>query len=264
MDIRSIHLSLNNLIDNDYPPPDGLIHSKRRFQFSLVQLENSTYRVCIDREDNVHIVTGSLILATPLQTQWIWETMPRSSNWARRLFFNIDINDGYSIDLFYEFPIMLDNEVTQQIIPLLAQIADTQDVFARKIVCYQIAKLLFSRAKPRKHPANPKIIQILRYIHNHYAHALNVPLLAETHQISQSGLYALFKQYCHTSPIAYINSYRLEEAAKLLINTDLSVSQIGEIVGFENFSYFCRCFRKTFFTTPSQYRKAKQQTGVRL
>nr|WP_253285006.1 helix-turn-helix transcriptional regulator [Pseudoflavonifractor sp. MSJ-30] len=69
----------------------------------------------------------------------------------------------------------------------------------------------------------------------------------------------LFRQYLHTSPIDYLISYRLKQAAKLLTTTRGSVSAIAEQTGFENVGYFCRKFKAVFSQTPSQYRRESQE-----
>ena len=53
----------------------------------------------------------------------------------------------------------------------------------------------------------------------------------------------------------HINFLRIEQASRLLRETDRAVMDIALSVGFENFSYFIKRFREVFGCTPSQYRK---------
>lgn len=53
---------------------------------------------------------------------------------------------------------------------------------------------------------------------------------------------------------AYLNSYRLTMAARLLLQSDDTVLLIASKVGFDNLSYFNRAFKKQFGMTPSAYR----------
>ena len=64
----------------------------------------------------------------------------------------------------------------------------------------------------------------------------------------------LFKQYTGKTPIEYLNNYRIEQAAKLLIETNDSITDIAFDCGFENTSYFIRKFKAQKSATPKQYR----------
>ena len=48
---------------------------------------------------------------------------------------------------------------------------------------------------------------------------------------------------------------RIEQAARLLRETDLPVMEVGFSVGFDNFSYFIKRFRSVYGVSPSHYRK---------
>jgi len=64
-----------------------------------------------------------------------------------------------------------------------------------------------------------------------------------------------FKETMGMSFIQYLNDYRLEVAAKLLTTTSDDIIDISVNTGFENLSYFNRCFKKKYGTTPGRYRK---------
>lgn len=52
-----------------------------------------------------------------------------------------------------------------------------------------------------------------------------------------------------------LHNLRMDRAAKLLLDTDAPISQVGEMVGMPDSSYFCRRFRRHFHNTPARYRK---------
>ena len=101
--------------------------------------------------------------------------------------------------------------------------------------------------------------RMMQYVHTHYADKVTLEELAGEVSISKSSAMKLFRQYLHTSPIDYLISYRLKQAAKLLTTTRGSVSAIAEQTGFENVGYFCRKFKAVFSQTPSQYRRESQE-----
>lgn len=107
--------------------------------------------------------------------------------------------------------------------------------------------------------AQTQLQRMMQYVHTHYAGKVTLEELAGEVSISKSSAMKLFRQYMHTSPIDYLISYRLKQAAKLLTTTRGSVSAIAEQTGFENVGYFCRKFKAVFSQTPSQYRRESQE-----
>ena len=65
----------------------------------------------------------------------------------------------------------------------------------------------------------------------------------------------LFKKQTGQTLISYITAQRMNYAAKLLLNTDLSVVRIANETGYDNHSFFTQKFRDYFNTTPTAYRK---------
>ena len=53
----------------------------------------------------------------------------------------------------------------------------------------------------------------------------------------------------------YLQSIRLEQAKRMLIETDLTISEIAEQTGYHNKGYFYRIFTKKYNMTPGEYRK---------
>lgn len=100
-----------------------------------------------------------------------------------------------------------------------------------------------------------KLQIMMQYIHKNYPHQISLDELAETVNLSKSSVLNIFQKNIHTSPIDYLIHYRLKRAAKLLVTTRISVSEIARETGFENIGYFCRKFKEVFQMTPGEYRK---------
>ena len=66
---------------------------------------------------------------------------------------------------------------------------------------------------------------------------------------------AFFKQMTDQSPFEYLTNYRIERAARKLINTDLSVTAIAFECGFNSSNYFTTVFKKHTGTTPLKFRR---------
>ena len=78
--------------------------------------------------------------------------------------------------------------------------------------------------------------------------------LAELAHLSVSALERRFKKHLAKTPNQFINEVRLENARKLLIETQLPISQVAYQCGFSAPSYFSKQFRRLFGEIPSQMR----------
>lgn len=99
------------------------------------------------------------------------------------------------------------------------------------------------------------LIDMITYMHNHYSEKITIEQLASIAKTSPSGCFRMFKQYTSTSPIAYLNDYRLRVAALALKSTTKSITDIASDCGFENQSYFTLLFKKKYNISPLKYRK---------
>ena len=81
----------------------------------------------------------------------------------------------------------------------------------------------------------------------------NVQMLVERLNISRSGLFAKVKAITDTTPNEMIQIIRLRKAARLLKTKQYRVSEVAYQVGFNNPSYFSKCFQKQFGVKPGEY-----------
>ena len=95
----------------------------------------------------------------------------------------------------------------------------------------------------------------INYIQANYNKQLTVNEIAKHVGLSPSHFMSVFKQHTKLTCIKYINSYRLNIAETILKETDESVLQIAQDCGFNNLSLFNREFKKSYFSTPTQYRR---------
>ena len=105
-------------------------------------------------------------------------------------------------------------------------------------------------------PSLEKLKMILKYVENHFQERITIQDMASCCDYSQSHFMKYFKNAMGMSFIDYLNDYRLTMAAKLLLASDSTVLSVSQEAGFENLSYFNRCFKKKYGQTPSAYRKA--------
>lgn len=94
----------------------------------------------------------------------------------------------------------------------------------------------------------------IEHIKTHYVD-LNEEQCARAMGVSASYFSRVFKRGMRTSFCAYLTQIKLKEAEKLLLSTDLSMTEIAERIGFSTVSHFIASFRKRYRVPPSQYRR---------
>ena len=100
-----------------------------------------------------------------------------------------------------------------------------------------------------------------RYFNEHYNEQINIEEYAESRNMSVSWFQRNFKQMVNYSPMQYLLTIRMNNAASLLESTDYSMAEISAIVGYDNPLYFSRLFKKQNRVSPSEYRKLVSQKG---
>lgn len=99
------------------------------------------------------------------------------------------------------------------------------------------------------------------YIEAHSAERFSLQEMAGTLFVNGSYLLRLFKRHTGMTPLSYHHQVRCRNAKELLVQTNLSISEIGEAVGFVSSSHFSHIFRKTEGCTPSEYRMLNRPAG---
>ncbi len=82
---------------------------------------------------------------------------------------------------------------------------------------------------------------------------LNIDYIARDLGFSRTGLYRKIKGLTDMSPIDFMTSYRLRQAAEMIIDNERQLSDIAEQTGFSSYSYFSKSFKKHFGVTPKEY-----------
>lgn len=97
------------------------------------------------------------------------------------------------------------------------------------------------------------LAQALRYIQYNYATDIQVAQMASYVGISRSQLYRAFMDKFEVSPHTFLKRYRINEACMLLRNSNLSISEVANSVGFSDPLYFSRVFKEIKGMTPTQF-----------
>ena len=93
------------------------------------------------------------------------------------------------------------------------------------------------------------------YFTEHYNRNICIEEYAKEHHMSTSWFIRNFKQYTGITPMQYILSIRIYNAEILLQNEHYNITEISNIIGYDNPLYFSRIFKKIKGISPSEYRK---------
>lgn len=104
-------------------------------------------------------------------------------------------------------------------------------------------------------PLNPDIVEeAVRYIEENYHKPLTLELLAQELACSVGYLSKLFKEKMQTSPIHYLGEMRVNKAAKILLETDTTLQEIAEHVGYPDGHSLSRSFKRHKGISPAKYK----------
>lgn len=104
----------------------------------------------------------------------------------------------------------------------------------------------------------------IAYLKEHYAEKITVEELSDTFFLSRSYLSSLFKKATGYGVTEYLQHIRMEKACELLRTTSLPITLITEQVGYSDYRFFNKAFRKITGMTANEYRKqqASHKSGT--
>lgn len=123
---------------------------------------------------------------------------------------------------------------------------------------------LLARAQeivPRRDSAPAEIVEnVALYMRENYGKQIGLAEIADAQSISASYLTKLFRDHLGCSPSRYLTDYRMQQAKKLLVDSQLSVGEIAEHVGYPDPFHFSKSFKNLYGISPAQYRRDHQGT----
>ncbi len=97
--------------------------------------------------------------------------------------------------------------------------------------------------------------QILAYINGHFNEELTLAGLSGRFYMNMTYICELFRKYQGTTFSKYLTNLRLEKASRMIRDTRLTLAEIAEAIGYRDYYYFIRQFKRQYGVTPGQFRK---------
>lgn len=125
-----------------------------------------------------------------------------------------------------------------------------------KLIIHHILKTIFPKIEKININSTHKTLnKLLLYIDAHYDEDLSLNELSNIVELSSTHINRLFQSELKISPMQYLIQVRLEQAKKLLLNNEYTISQVASKCGFNSSAYFSKMFKKYYNATPKEFAK---------
>jgi|SaaInlStandDraft_1057018.scaffolds.fasta_scaffold14297_2 AraC-like DNA-binding protein len=118
-----------------------------------------------------------------------------------------------------------------------------------------LSRTYSSELTPPQEGSELRIADAMAYVETHLDQEVSIPKLMKLTNLSESSLLRAFKKTVQMGPLEFHLHQRIRRSCRLLRKSDLSVTEIGFRVGFNDSNYFSRQFKKRMNMTPTEYRK---------
>lgn len=185
--------------------------------------------------------------------------------------------EKFDAEIFYMFYLMSKNKITpfKEDHPvyetLKKYMRESYDEYVGKDVCYKLpicANIYIMMTSLLRYFCGSKdesdkmiyhnvlrLRPVIEHIAENYCEKIYIDKLAEMISVSPDYFTKMFKESIGKTPIEYINGLRVNRAMRLLSETDKSMSEISEEIGFCNANYFHKIFKQYMDLSPLAYRK---------
>jgi transcriptional regulator GlxA family with amidase domain len=114
--------------------------------------------------------------------------------------------------------------------------------------------LLLARDQSSTHH-DETIIKVQEWIQENYRSSIQLADIARQFRMSTRSLNRRFRSAANTTPVQYLQEFRLSQAKDLLKHSNLVISEVADQVGYSDASYFTALFKKVNAVTPAEYRR---------
>lgn len=158
-------------------------------------------------------------------------------------------------------------EIDSQLQKLL-RLQDSKDSMAylsQKAMLYSVMEQLLRFARENAQNSKEKTIgRILEYIHDHLNESLTVSELAEKIGLDSRQFHYEFLKQTGICPKRYLMQSKMKRAKELLEYQNYSITQISDMVGYEDPLHFSRVFKKSTGISPTQFRSDFEKNPWRI
>ena len=139
---------------------------------------------------------------------------------------------------------------------LSSSVSSPDQLFMSRLLFFRfLLELADGLSHPQKEAGMAYLRKACSFISSHLMEEIRVPQVAAHAGINKSYLQALFSKYMNSTITDYINKKRLEQAAFLLINSSLTITDIAFQCGYNSRQHFAKTFQRFYEISPKAYRQ---------
>jgi len=229
----------------------------------LVELENGP-RVTARNRQGILIGPGirhRLTVATPGHA---------ICRWSHVQFNVLDSLDAFSL---LDLPLLIDRTAADQMGDVSEELAalplkrkgelSLGAIARRKELAFRLLTLVCSVSSPRPASAETirnarRVLPCLRYIQDRMAGGFTRKALALQMGLSPTRFHVVFRNATGRAPMDYVRHLRVQRAQRLLLETALTVAEVGAHIGYHDPFHFSRMFKSAVGQSPASYRRQTQ------
>ena len=250
-------------------------------QNSMEMIEIVSGKACVQLgTESILAGAGQFIYVPPKIAVRVDATEEKAS--VREMIFDTSIlennMDSFDLEVLYMFSLQTQNKILsfEPNHPIYGTIKkymnEAYEEYSDKDICYKLPiksyiylmmTSLLRHYCGLKNDADKIIYQnvlrlrpVIEYIDQHYCEKIYIEDLSDMINVSADYFTKMFGISIGRTPIEYINSLRVNEAMRCLCETELSMGDIAEKIGFCNSNYFHKIFKHYMNISPLAYRKS--------
>ena len=107
----------------------------------------------------------------------------------------------------------------------------------------------------REQETNADFANIVKFLNEHINENISLERLTKEFSVNRNKLNELFLRETSLTCLNYLTKIRIDLAKIMLANTEITITEIAQRVGYSDSNYFARTFKKQTGSSPSEYRK---------
>ncbi|MFA9558248.1 response regulator [Evansella sp. AB-rgal1] len=125
-----------------------------------------------------------------------------------------------------------------------------------KYICNSLREII-THVEAEGKSDRPEIWEVKKYVEKHIHEKITLERVAQHLFMNPSYFSRMFKKETNETFIEYVTRLKMKKAVDLLHNTNYTIEDISNQLGYENTSYFIKLFKKLNHLSPLEYRKAR-------
>lgn len=257
LEINSCGYSLDEHRDLSIERTDG------RLDYQLIYVSSGTIEYRFDGVPT-EVSQGDAVIYKPGEPQIykLWKRLPQATYWVhfsgtmvRELLSALSLDGGYvyRVGVNDELPALFE-KIFEELIIRSRGFQDSACAYLIRLL--NLVSRLSSRGEAPDMTSDARLRQVVEHLRCHFSDNIDIDMLARMCCLSRSRFVHLFKEVTGDSPYSYVTGLRMEKAKQLLSADSLSVTEIGDAVGYSELKSFIRVFTKEVGIPPGIYRKA--------